>query len=112
MVQLFKNSTSSLYTTYLLYRIFLILNVIIISLILRSLDLPRVSLKLGPTLKADNIKEGDDVYFECSIKAKPKAYKIEWKFNVSNICKVTDPTTFKWNGEIGLMVTSYQCVAI
>ena len=49
------------------------------------LDLPRVSLKLGPTLKADNIKEGDDVYFECSIKAKPKAYKIEWKFNVSKI---------------------------
>ena len=46
-------------------------------------DLPRVSLKLGKTLNADNIKEGDDVYFECSVKAKPKAYKIEWKFNVS-----------------------------
>ena len=46
-------------------------------------DLPRVSLELGKTLKANNIKEGDDVYFECSVKAKPKAYKIEWKFNVS-----------------------------
>ena len=46
-------------------------------------DLPRVSLELGKTLNANNIKEGDDVYFECSVKAKPKAYKIEWKFNVS-----------------------------
>lgn len=55
--------------------------------ILYFADLPRVSLKLGKTLNADNIKEGDDVYFECSVKAKPKAYKIEWKFNVSLINK-------------------------
>ena len=33
----------------------------------------------------DNIKEGDDVYFECSINAKPRVYKIVWKFNVSYI---------------------------
>ena len=51
--------------------------------ILYFADLPRVSLKLGKTLNADNIKEGDDVYFECTIKAKPRVYKIEWKFNVS-----------------------------
>ena len=32
----------------------------------------------------DGIKEGDDVYFECSIDAKPRVYKIVWKFNVSS----------------------------
>ena len=46
-------------------------------------DLPRVKLNLGSTLDPDNIKEGDDVYFECSINAKPRVYKIVWKFNVS-----------------------------
>ena len=48
-------------------------------------DLPRVKLNLGSTLDPDNIKEGDDVYFECSINAKPRVYKIVWKFNVSYI---------------------------
>ena len=33
-------------------------------------DLPRVKLGLGSTLDPDSIKEGDDVYFECSINAK------------------------------------------
>ena len=46
-------------------------------------DLPRVKLGLGSTLDPDSIKEGDDVYFECSIDAKPSVYKIVWKFNVS-----------------------------
>ena len=46
-------------------------------------DLPRVKLSLGSTLDPDGIKEGDDVYFECSIDAKPSVYKIVWKFNVS-----------------------------
>lgn len=43
--------------------------------------LPRVSLRFGSTLKPQNIKEGDDVYFECLVQAKPNVYKIEWKFN-------------------------------
>ena len=46
-------------------------------------DLPRASLKFGSTLDPSNIKEKDDVYFECEIKAKPWVYKIEWKFEVS-----------------------------
>ena len=67
---------------------YLLHSIILLSLP-RFLDLPRVSLELGKTLNADNIKEGDDVYFECSVKAKPKAYKIEWKFNVSRIYMLT-----------------------
>ena len=48
-----------------------------------SLDIPSVELTLGPTLDADKIKEGDDVYFECNIDAKPVIYKTSWWFNVS-----------------------------
>ena len=46
-------------------------------------DVPRAELRLGPTLDANKIKEGDDVYFECSIDAKPAIYKTSWWFNVS-----------------------------
>ena len=47
-------------------------------------DLPRADLSLGPTLDASRIKEGDDVYFECNIDAKPAIYKTSWWFNVSH----------------------------
>ena len=46
-------------------------------------DLPMVKLQLGPTLNPLAIKEGDDVYFECKVTAKPRAFKIDWKYNVS-----------------------------
>ena len=39
-------------------------------------------LTLGPTLDADRIKDGDDVYFECNIDAKPAIYKTSWFLNV------------------------------
>ncbi|XP_037943815.1 synaptogenesis protein syg-2-like [Teleopsis dalmanni] len=39
---------------------------------------PQVTLSLGSTLKPDDIKEGDDVYFECHIKANPKEHRITW----------------------------------
>lgn len=39
---------------------------------------PLVSIKMGTTLKADEIKEGDDVYFECEVKANPKVYRLVW----------------------------------
>ncbi|KAK5647891.1 hypothetical protein RI129_002783 [Pyrocoelia pectoralis] len=39
---------------------------------------PQVSLHLGSTLNPDDIKEGDDVYFECNIRANPKEHKITW----------------------------------
>lgn len=34
-------------------------------------DPPIVTLRLGSTLVVDDIKESDDVYFECDIKANP-----------------------------------------
>ncbi|XP_057664801.1 hemicentin-1-like isoform X2 [Diorhabda carinulata] len=39
---------------------------------------PQVVLHLGNTLNPEDIKEGDDVYFECSIKANPKQHRILW----------------------------------
>jgi hypothetical protein len=33
----------------------------------------------------EDLEEGDDIYFSCSIKANPPAYKITWWHNVS-IC--------------------------
>lgn len=44
---------------------------------------PVVSLRMGSTLNPDDIKEGDDVYFECIVKANPKAYKLSWFKDVS-----------------------------
>ncbi|GLG98679.1 Uncharacterized protein GBIM_05288 [Gryllus bimaculatus] len=44
---------------------------------------PIVSLRLGSTLTPDDIKEGDDVYFECHVKANPAWKKLRWLHNVS-----------------------------
>ena len=44
--------------------------------------IPQSVLSLGSNLNGSNIKEGDDVYFECSVRANPKPYKISWRFNV------------------------------
>ncbi|XP_064114070.1 uncharacterized protein LOC135220652 isoform X2 [Macrobrachium nipponense] len=39
---------------------------------------PEVEAKLAPALDPSNIKEGDDVYFECSVKANPPESKVIW----------------------------------
>ncbi|XP_012285375.1 hemicentin-2 [Orussus abietinus] len=39
---------------------------------------PVVSIKLGSSLNPNDINEGDDVYFECKVKANPKVYKLSW----------------------------------
>ena len=54
-----------------------------------NLDAPIAALNLGSSLNASNIKEGDDVYFECNVRANPKPYKITWKFNVSCFLYIT-----------------------
>ena len=46
-------------------------------------DPPEVSVELGSKLNAVDIREGDDVYFECSIDAFPSADRISWKKDVS-----------------------------
>ena len=45
-------------------------------------DPPVVALKLGSNLDETDIKEGDDVYFECDVTSNPEAYKVTWKRNV------------------------------
>jgi len=50
----------------------------------RVLDIffpPHVELNLGPAVNPRDLEEGDDVYFECHIKAHPPAYKVTWKHN-------------------------------
>ncbi|XP_034239028.1 hemicentin-2-like [Thrips palmi] len=42
---------------------------------------PVVELHLGDTLNPSNIKEGDDVYFECSIHSNPPKHRITWFHN-------------------------------
>ncbi|XP_053985490.1 nephrin-like [Hylaeus anthracinus] len=39
---------------------------------------PIATLKMGSSLNPKNIKEGDGVYFECNVRANPKAYKLAW----------------------------------
>jgi len=48
-----------------------------------------VSLKLGSTLAPDEIKEGDDVYFECSIQSNPKYFRLAWTHNGAEVSRNT-----------------------
>lgn len=49
-------------------------------------DPPLVTLRLGSTLSPDDIKEGDDVYFECHVQANPQWKKLSWLHDVSILC--------------------------
>ncbi|XP_058467805.1 titin [Malaya genurostris] len=43
--------------------------------------MPIVTLKMGSSLNPDDIKEGDDIYFDCHIQSNPKPYKLAWYHN-------------------------------
>ncbi|XP_042231987.1 hemicentin-2-like [Homarus americanus] len=43
--------------------------------------LPNATASFGSSLDSGNIKEGDDVYFECSIQANPKVSHVSWRHN-------------------------------
>ncbi|TDG44787.1 hypothetical protein AWZ03_008761 [Drosophila navojoa] len=42
---------------------------------------PTTILKMGSSLNPDDIKEGDDAYFECIVQSNPKPYKMSWFHN-------------------------------
>ncbi|CAH2045583.1 unnamed protein product, partial [Iphiclides podalirius] len=42
---------------------------------------PLVTLTLGTTLNPHDIKEGDDVYFECNVRSNPREHRISWFHN-------------------------------
>ncbi|KAK8744328.1 hypothetical protein OTU49_000746, partial [Cherax quadricarinatus] len=42
---------------------------------------PEVELALGRALDPQSIKEGDDVYFDCTIHANPLAHRVTWYHN-------------------------------
>jgi hypothetical protein len=44
---------------------------------------PRVVIHFGSSLNPTDIKEGDDVYFECQVSANPRAHRLLWFHNVS-----------------------------
>ena len=50
-----------------------------------SSDPPSITLRLGRSLRSEEIKEGDDVYFECSVRSNPPIKKLVWMHNVRNI---------------------------
>lgn len=43
-------------------------------------DVPQLSLRLGSKLRHSHIQEGNDVYFECNIRASPWITEIRWWF--------------------------------
>lgn len=51
------------------------------SVTLAVLYKPEVELALGPALDPDAIKQGDDVYFECTIHANPEVHRVSWFHN-------------------------------
>ncbi|XP_021945130.1 nephrin isoform X2 [Folsomia candida] len=42
---------------------------------------PKVTLSLGANMVADEVKEFDDCYFECSVKSNPSTVKLAWYHN-------------------------------
>ncbi|XP_068896436.1 protein turtle homolog A-like isoform X3 [Tenebrio molitor] len=62
---------------------------------------PQVVLHLGSTLNPEDIKEGDDVYFECNIKANPKEHKITW---------FHDGTLVSQNMSSGVIISTHSLV--
>lgn len=62
---------------------------------------PEVSIELGSKLNAVDIREGDDVYFECTIDAFPLAERISWK---------KDNETLSPNEEEGILINEFSLV--
>ena len=53
------------------------------------LDKPKVSLSLGKSIEMNKIKEGEDIYLECSVDSRPTPYKLFFKHKVWS-CEARD----------------------
>ena len=69
-------------------------------------DIPSSTLTLGSSLNASNIKEGDDVYFECAVQASPAPYKFTWRHNVSSINIYVDSINMQESSLLLLVILS------
>ncbi|XP_076758356.1 nephrin isoform X2 [Xylocopa sonorina] len=62
---------------------------------------PLVTLKMGSPLDSKSIKEGDDVYFECNVRANPRAYKLSW---------FHDEEELRYNVTAGIVLSDHSLV--
>ncbi|XP_022237902.1 synaptogenesis protein syg-1-like [Limulus polyphemus] len=62
---------------------------------------PQVSLDLGTSILTTDIKEGDDVYFECHIRANPWVSQVSWHFEGKTITS---------NSSLGIIITNQTLV--
>ena len=54
----------------------------------RSLNVHFISsarLRLGSSMRLEEVKEGDDVYLECDVKSNPRPERVSWFRNVSDL---------------------------
>lgn len=49
---------------------------------------PIVLLRIGSSSELKDIKEGDDVYFECNVRSNPTNFKLTWYHGV-NMLSIT-----------------------
>ena len=47
-------------------------------------DKPKIAIALGRSINAHQIKQGDDVYFECKVLAYPQVRTVHWLKDVSS----------------------------
>ena len=45
-------------------------------------DKPKVGLKLGRNIEMERIKEGEDIYLECSVDSRPDPFKLFFRHQV------------------------------
>ncbi|XP_034667123.1 neural cell adhesion molecule 1 isoform X1 [Drosophila subobscura] len=79
---------------------------------------PLVTLRLGSTLTPDDIKEGDDVYFECHVQSNPQWRKLLWLHNGIHLEHNTSARVIRSNQSLVLQkitkhyAGNYACSAI
>ncbi|XP_050704823.1 B-cell receptor CD22-like, partial [Eriocheir sinensis] len=78
---------------------------------------PEVQVRLAPALDPRNIKEGEDVYFECHIKANPPESRVQWMHQGRPLSTVRERGVLAQGRNLVLQgvsrhaAGSYQCTA-